>query len=225
MQLMTPVKYAGQNFFCVPFTQALNLVSSRSCLVLGGKVHVPEAKVLDILVLSLDDSLDFFQRHFTAVTGEEFQKQYAYSLRHVFGKEGKREKKRAYGCSKIIGGDAPSAGQYHGCPYKHFDEDHLSQLLQQCNVGDASDRRDILRLKQSHQYQLACQKQFDVQHKGILSKGINLDNVGNHPNAWFRASLAFREKDSNMDQLLNNSTNDDAKKPANVSNHAMEVSP
>lgn len=144
--------------------------------------------------LSMDDALSFFQRHFSTVTGEQFQKQYSYNIRHMYGKEGKRATYTPYSCLKVIMGNAPAAGDHHGCPYKHYDADHLSQLLQQLKIGNAADRASIMSLKKSNQFQLACQKHFEVMHPGAASvESVPLDNVGNHPNSWFRASVAYNE--------------------------------
>lgn len=149
--------------------------------------------------LSMDDALLFFQRHFTSVTGEQFQKQYAYNIRHMYGKEGKRATYTPYSCSKIILGNAPaSVGDHHGCPYKHYDADHLSQLLQRLKIGNATDRAAIVSLKKSNQFQLACQKHFEVTHPKAVTMDVPLDNVGNHPNAWFRASVAYQEQTKDM---------------------------
>lgn len=150
--------------------------------------------------LSLDEALTFFQRHFTAVTGEQFQKQYSYNIRHNYGKEGKRTNYTPYSCTRIILGTAPSAGDHHGCPYKHYDADHLSQLLQKLHVGTSQDRAAIVSLKKSNQFQLACQKHFEVMHPNIIDTNIPLDNVGNHPNAWFRASVAYHEHQQASDK-------------------------
>jgi DNA primase large subunit len=145
--------------------------------------------------LSMDDALMFFQRHFSTVTGEAFQKQYSYNIRHMYGKEGKRATYTPYNCSKVILGNAPAAnGDHHGCPYKHYDADHLGGLLQKLQVGSPEDRSSILRLQKSNQYQLACQKHFEVMHPKAVSMEVSVDNVGNHPNAWFRASVAYGEK-------------------------------
>jgi len=144
--------------------------------------------------LSMEDALAFFQRHFKSVTGEVFQKQYAYNIRHMYGKEGKRATYTAYSCAKILHGNAPSAGDHHGCPFRHYDADHLSNVLQRLQIGTSADRATIVSLKQSHQYQLACQKHFEIMHPNAVSqKEVNLDNVGNHPNAWFRASMAYHD--------------------------------
>lgn len=149
--------------------------------------------------LSMEDSLAFFQKHFTLVTGEQFQKQYAYNIRHMYGKEGKRATYTPYSCTKIILGNAPAAGDHHGCPYKHYDNDHLESLLRTLNIGTSEDRTAIVTLKKQNQFQLACLKHFDVVHKNAKStEGVSLDNVGNHPNAWFRASVAYKEATSNV---------------------------
>jgi DNA primase large subunit len=147
--------------------------------------------------LSMEEALLFFQRHFTAVTGEKFQKEYAYNIRHMHGREGKRTNYTPYSCTKIILGSAPSTGDHHGCPYKHYDNDHLAQLLQKLQIGNAQDRTAIMNLKRSNQFQLACQKHFEVMHPNAAEAGISLENVGNHPNAWFRASVAYHDKSHN----------------------------
>ena len=37
-------------------------------------------------------------------------------------------------CLKIIMGNPPGPGDHHGCPYRHFDTDHLSSLLSQVRL-------------------------------------------------------------------------------------------
>lgn len=147
----------------------------------------------------MEDALAFFQRQFSNLTGEQFTKEYAYNIRHMYGREGKRATYTPYSCSRILNGNAPSSsGEHHGCPYKHYDTQHLGQLLQKLNVGTPSDRSEILSLQKTHNYQLACQKHFQVMHPEAASRPeVPLDNVGNHPNAWFRASVAYHMDPSN----------------------------
>jgi DNA primase large subunit len=146
--------------------------------------------------MSMEDSLLFFQREFGKImTTEEYNKQYAYGVRHMYGKEGKRATYTPYNCKKIIMGQGPGAGDHHGCPYRNYDDDHLSSLLSKLSVGSPQERGEILRLKQGHNYQLACLRHFEVMHpKATSVKDLDLDNVGNHPNAWFGASVNYHSK-------------------------------
>ncbi|KAF8399988.1 hypothetical protein HHK36_015861 [Tetracentron sinense] len=70
--------------------------------------------------LKLDDALAFWRAEFSQKVGtERFDKEYAYSIRHNYGKEGKRTDYTPYSCQKIIS-STPGVGDHHGCPYRHF---------------------------------------------------------------------------------------------------------
>lgn len=47
-------------------------------------------------------------------------KGYAYSFRHMYGKEGARKNYTPYSCMKIIMGTPPEAGAHHGCPFRYY---------------------------------------------------------------------------------------------------------
>lgn len=58
--------------------------------------------------LSLDDSLTLWKTEFTKkITTEQFEKGYAYNIRHNYGKEGKRVDYNPHACEKIIRNHAP----------------------------------------------------------------------------------------------------------------------
>ena len=40
-------------------------------------------------------------------------------------------------------------------------------------------------------YQIACQRHFEITHPDAYQRGINTDGVGNHPNAWTAASMEY----------------------------------
>mmetsp|Transcript_23842 Transcript_23842/g.57487 ORF Transcript_23842/g.57487 Transcript_23842/m.57487 type:complete len:498 (+) Transcript_23842:115-1608(+) len=144
--------------------------------------------------MSLEEHNLFFHKEFTRImTSEQFNKGYAYSIRHMHGKEGKRASYTPYNCTKIIMGNPPQSGaEHHGCPYRHYDDANLSALLGKLKIGNASDRDAIMSLKKDGNFQLACAKQFEVSHPGAKSlEGVKLDGVGNHPNAWFGASVSY----------------------------------
>ncbi|KAF6148440.1 hypothetical protein GIB67_038795 [Kingdonia uniflora] len=70
--------------------------------------------------LKLEDALAFWKAEFSPKVGaEKFDKEYAYSIRHIYGKEGKRTDYTPYSCSKIIS-STPGVGDHHGCPYRYF---------------------------------------------------------------------------------------------------------
>jgi DNA primase large subunit len=144
--------------------------------------------------MTMEESLVFFQREFTKImTSEKFQKEYTYNIRHMYGKEGKRTNYTPYSCTKIIMGTPPNSGEHHGCPYRHFDDGHLSSILGKMQIGTSADRNEILSLKKKKHYNLACQKHFEVTHPDAAKvKDINLGGVGDHPNAWYAASVAYR---------------------------------
>mmetsp|Transcript_14158 Transcript_14158/g.21751 ORF Transcript_14158/g.21751 Transcript_14158/m.21751 type:complete len:499 (-) Transcript_14158:21-1517(-) len=153
--------------------------------------------------LSMEDSLVFFQAEFTRIMNvDQFQKQYSYNIRHMYGKEGKRKSYTPYNCTKIIMGNPPQSGDHHGCPFRHYDDDHLSALLSSLNLK-GPDKEAIMQHKKTKNYNLACVKHFEATHPGALSvPGIQLDGVGNHPNAWFQASTSYFALKEGKNQTL-----------------------
>ena len=151
--------------------------------------------------MTMEESLIFFQREFSKImTAEQFQKGYSYNIRHMYGKEGKRASYTPYNCQKIILGNFPQAGDHHGCPFKHYDDDNLSSLLTSKLQISAKDKEEILDLKRKKNFQIACQKHFLAVHPGAAAMPeVPLGAVGNHPNDWFRASCAYH---SNKSQVM-----------------------
>lgn len=150
--------------------------------------------------MSMEEHLIYFQKEFTRImTSEKFNKEYSYNVRHMHGKEGKRASYSAYNCSKIILGTPPNSGDHHGCPFRHFDDDHLAATLGKMKIGNANDRNEIMNLKKNRHYNLACQKHFEVMHpKSTSVEGLSLNGVGDHPNAWFAASVGYKVATSTL---------------------------
>ena len=91
--------------------------------------------------LDIEDALRFWESHFNKAVGhDQFQKQYAYSFRHMYGKEGARKAYTPYSCMKIIMGTAPEPGAYHGCPYRHTSESQLGAMLNSLGL----DSREVM---------------------------------------------------------------------------------
>jgi len=88
--------------------------------------------------VTLEDSLRFWRDAFSKkADGVAFEKKYAYSVKHYFGKEGKQTNYTPYGCQKIISSSV-GPGEYHGCPFRHMDRDSLCQKLTSCGVFASS---------------------------------------------------------------------------------------
>ena len=62
---------------------------------------------------------------------------------------------------KIITTNAPSSGDHHGCPFKHFGRDNLQSMLVHHGLNE-SNVRDVLELTRGGHYQVACTKYFEI---------------------------------------------------------------
>lgn len=138
--------------------------------------------------MTLEEALLFWRSEFTkAITGEQFEKRYAYNIRHNFGKEGKRTDYTPYSCMKIIMSNAPAAGDAHGCPFKHFDDPQLRELLVLKHRVPAQVVDEILAFKRNQHYQIACTRYFEATHN-IERSDLSLQ----HPNQYFEESRRVR---------------------------------
>lgn len=172
--------------------------------------------------LSLEDALAYFERMFV---GKGFSKEYAYNWRHMYGKEGKRANYPAYSCAKVINSNAPNANEHHGCPFKHGTVQEVTSLLGRLGVS-AQQQKGIIAQQQSHNYQLACVEHFKVTHPNLESTAqVQTDNLGNHPNAWFHASVTYEKATGKGDSKPSITSPIGKEKAAEASPQAMEVSP
>ncbi|KZV24212.1 putative DNA primase large subunit [Dorcoceras hygrometricum] len=131
--------------------------------------------------LNLDDALAFWKAEFSRKVGaERFDKEYAYSIRHNYGKEGKRTDYTPYSCQKIIS-STPGVGDHHGCPYRHFSEENLRAALGKMGVASRALEEVIDKVRNRH-YQLACTLTFEAIHGESCDVGIN------HPNQYYSDS-------------------------------------
>ncbi|XP_050373969.1 probable DNA primase large subunit [Argentina anserina] len=148
--------------------------------------------------LKLDDALAFWKAEFSRKVGaERFDKEYAYSIRHNYGREGKRTDYTPYSCQKIIS-STPGIGDHHGCPYRHFSEENLTAALSRMGVNSRA-LVDVMNKVRNKHYQLACTLTFEAVHGTSCEAGIN------HPNQYFSDSQIIMksknqstEKDTQM---------------------------
>ncbi|KAF8936249.1 hypothetical protein BGZ58_004419 [Dissophora ornata] len=156
--------------------------------------------------LSLEQALIFWQMAFEKLTPEQFNKQYAYNVRHSYGMEGKRTDYTPYSCRYIIQNNAPGPGDHHGCPFRHFSAPNLRATMTSHQVDDF-DTEDIIGLVQGKHYQLACTRYYEVTRAKMLDistenlkGGVINSGQGNsgmvasqesieHPNQFFEQSF------------------------------------
>lgn len=88
--------------------------------------------------VTMEDSLSFWKTEFTKkIDSVKFDKEYAYTIRHTYGKEGRQTNYTPLGCQKIMS-SVQSPGEFNGCPYKHMDNTSLKQKLFSYGIPAAS---------------------------------------------------------------------------------------
>uniref|UniRef100_A0A671QC09 DNA primase large subunit n=1 Tax=Sinocyclocheilus anshuiensis TaxID=1608454 RepID=A0A671QC09_9TELE len=139
--------------------------------------------------LTLEQALQFWRSEFVKgkVDADKFDKAYAYSVRHMFGKEGKRTDYTPYSCMKVILSNPPSQGDYHGCPFRHSDPELLKQKLQNYKVSP-SGINQVCPTTSTHltRFSTVCVKGF-LKLNLVEDAGFSL----NHPNQYFTESQKF----------------------------------
>uniref|UniRef100_A0A5K3EGF5 DNA primase large subunit n=1 Tax=Mesocestoides corti TaxID=53468 RepID=A0A5K3EGF5_MESCO len=170
--------------------------------------------------LPLDESLKFWRNAFAPkVDPDQFAKQYSYSIRHNYGKEGKRADYTPYSCMKIISFNQPATGEFHGCPFRHLDLDLLRQRLA---VGGklSSDRVEaIVTRAKDKQYQLACREFFKAAHPELSPEDAASVNI-NHPNQFYElAQKAAR----GLQFALNGASDGSSQRTPGVKTRAVKV--
>ncbi|KAF9970591.1 hypothetical protein BGZ73_006695 [Actinomortierella ambigua] len=160
--------------------------------------------------LPLEQALLFWQKAFGKHTAEQFNKEYAYNIRHSYGMEGKRTDYTPYSCKGIIMGSTPGPGDHHGCPFRHWPAPKLRERLTARGL-DEFDQEDVMQFVQGKHYQLACTRYFEVtraKKMGILTETLpgGLVEGGQsrvasqetieHPNQFFEQSYLLFNKPS-----------------------------
>ncbi|KAL7754192.1 DNA primase subunit pri2 [Sorochytrium milnesiophthora] len=150
--------------------------------------------------LPIEEALQFWRQSFHRMTDDYFQKNYAYNIRHNYGMEGKRANYTPYNCMRIITSNAPSTGDHHGCPFRHFSTDNLRQLMADAGLHDEAQLKEIADKAKAGHYQIACTRFFEVtrfagsQKAAAAAPGggrgagkVEVDII-EHPNRYFEMS-------------------------------------
>eukprot|EP00871_Galdieria_phlegrea_P002412 jgi/Galph1/3171/GphlegSOOS_G1828.1 len=178
----------------------------RLMLNLGQKHHLKHGARLQLGLflkgcgMSMEDSLSFWRNEFAkgGISTDQFQKEYSYSIRHHYGKEGKRTSYTPYSCMKIIQ-HRPSTHEDHGCPYRELNAASLNSLLEGYGIQSSEERANIVQKAQEGHFQVACGMTFMIKH-GRPSSIANIQDhmekqathpgsfVPSHPNEYYSAA-------------------------------------
>ncbi|XP_035918170.1 DNA primase large subunit-like [Anopheles stephensi] len=142
---------------------------------------------LKAIGVTMEDALRFWREELTRgkIPIEKFEKEYAYNIRHNYGKEGSRVNYSPYSCMKVI--TTPiGPGETHGCPFKNLDPSSLRMKLTGYGLS-ALDADEVAGYAAKGHYQIACGKYYEVIHETKLEEGIN------HPNQYFELSQLTME--------------------------------
>ncbi|KAL6758289.1 eukaryotic and archaeal DNA primase, large subunit-domain-containing protein [Haematococcus lacustris] len=146
---------------------------------------------LKVVGLPLEDAMIFWRTSFAPRTpADKFDKEYAYNVRHNYGKEGNRKDYSAHNCLTLIrmtGGPQ----DHHGCPYRRLDEPQLRQALMRAGCDLKMSEEAVSKARAGH-FQLACACAFEGAHQGAPQEtGIN------HPAEYYNESRrVYAERDS-----------------------------
>ncbi|RHY93527.1 hypothetical protein DYB35_000521 [Aphanomyces astaci] len=92
---------------------------------------------------TVEESLVFWRQAFDPVTSVQiFDKKYAYNIRHSYGLEGSRVQYDPKTCDDVQKLPPPAAGQFHGCPFRHWDVSFLHSQLSKYGVPHAAQIAD-----------------------------------------------------------------------------------
>lgn len=113
--------------------------------------------------LNLEECLIFWRQSFHKITDDQFNKDYRYNVRHAYGDVGGDSNRRgggysSFSCQKILTEHPPGPGEAHGCPYRHFNLENLSTLLQGMGVSDRSVLQGVKDDKDKQKYHMACNR-------------------------------------------------------------------
>ncbi|XP_022103190.1 probable DNA primase large subunit [Acanthaster planci] len=86
-------------------------------------------------------------------------KRYVYSIRHLYGLEGSRINYKAHSC-RAIQERSLGHGEEGGCPFSHFDDVHLGNIMSQAGIRSEDDKIRIIGLAQQGRRQAACKAFF-----------------------------------------------------------------
>ncbi|XP_070570523.1 uncharacterized protein [Ptychodera flava] len=153
----------------------------RQCHRLRHHSRIQYTLFLKEIGLSVSDALQFWKTEYSKTHcghGEgcthnwaKDGKRYTYNIRHLYGLEGSCTEYRAHSCrsiqERVLG-----PGEEGGCPFKHFDSNHLQSKLQTGGIPQDV-QEDVVSRSAEKDYMTACQSYLKVKVTQRMGKKVN----------------------------------------------------
>ena len=141
--------------------------------------------------LSLEECLLFFKKRLTKKgSGNNFINNYAYFIKHQYGKVGALKNYTPFSCNKIIqkSENKIKNNDYNGCPFKLLNNITLTTFISKYyNIN-----LDFIKtqIKFDQYYQVQCKKLFCLLNEyQLFEKKVDIEDIyndWNHPNNYFK---------------------------------------
>ncbi len=138
--------------------------------------------------VKLEEALVFWKREFVigGISGEKFEREYAYNFKHQYGEAGSRIKYKPFCCQQLIHSSPDTSGTA-GCAYKHYRPADLQTALNGMRLKTEVVTAVMNKAKEG-QYQLACTMVYEARHAAEAKK-----DCVEHPNLYFKDSREYYE--------------------------------
>ncbi len=140
--------------------------------------------------LPFNEAMLFWKRAFSKFSDDEFNKSYAYNVRHNYGLEGKRANYGCWNCKQIILGPQPAPSDHSGCPFKHQSSEQLVATLQSTYSLNELQLKEVVDIARSGHFQTACSRVLELHQPNSAA----LTEPVTTPTQFYEASLAQASK-------------------------------
>lgn len=144
--------------------------------------------------VDVDSALEFWRKEFTKkIPREKFDQNYKYNIRHLYGLEGHKKALSCFSCDKIINDNPPGPTEKHGCPFRHFDDAHLRNMLTNHGLKDV-DIESIFKERSDKNYKVACSRYFEY------TRGDQPSEIIHNPIHFYKESRRHENRPPPIDQ-------------------------
>ncbi|ODV92468.1 hypothetical protein CANCADRAFT_17020, partial [Tortispora caseinolytica NRRL Y-17796] len=184
--------------FPLCMSQILSHIRTRKHLKYDGRIQFN--RFIKGMGVPVQEALEFWQKAFSTITEERFNKDYKYNFRHDYGDVGGRINFHPMSCVEILRLPPPVRDQSHGCPYRDMPPDILNMTLKSMGVQDTATLNSVQKSVEEKKYNVACATVYRNLHEGALTDALRENKLEQreinrfnpevimHPNEYFDLS-------------------------------------